>query len=303
MAQYKTTLPKKDNWVRSLLVTGFMVIAFRSFAVQGFYIPSGSMKNTLLVGDYIFVNELSYGLHSPKYLPFTDIPIPHFSVNYNSVDRGDVVVFEYPGDRDLVIPKAKNVNYIKRCVAIAGDVVEVRNKQVYVNGQPFQNPPELRYNAPAMPKGHADDRLFPKGNPGWNMDNYGPLRIPKKGDVIALDSKNIDSWSVFIQREGHRVECSPTGSVSIDGVAVTSYTVNRDYLWMMGDNRDDSEDSRTWGFCPAENVIGNPMFIYWSCYNPPSRSAFNNNPMPEGYDPEEVQNFHIRWSRMFRGAN
>ncbi|HYM19407.1 MAG TPA: signal peptidase I [Candidatus Kapabacteria bacterium] len=299
MKQPKKQGKKKESLTRSLLVTLFMAIAIRSFAVQGFHVPSGSMKNTLLIGDYIFVNELAYGLHSPKYLPLTNVPIPHFGFDYRDVHRGDIVVFEYPGDRDLVVPAEKNKDYVKRCIAVAGDTVEVRAKQVYVNGSPFQNPAELRYNFPTMPKIHPDDRLFPRNNPGWNLDWYGPIRIPKKGDVIALDSKNIDSWSVFIEREGHSVECNVDGTVLIDNIPSKSYTVRRDYLWMMGDNRDNSEDSRTWGFCPRENVVGSPMVVYWSWYNPPSLAGHDPRYEFDDYDPEESQSFHIRWGRLF----
>ncbi|MBS1903623.1 MAG: signal peptidase I [Bacteroidetes bacterium] len=291
----KKKVKQKESLWRSLLVAGVIALVIRSFMFQAFRIPTGSMKNTLLVGDYLFVNELAYGFHTPKYLPLTNWKIPHFGFNYRDVKQGDVIVFEYPGDRDLVEPKEKNVNYIKRCIAVAGDTLEVRDKQVYVNGKEFKNPPNSRYNFPPLPKGHPEEGIFPRGNTTWNHDNYGPIRIPKKGDVIALSSANIDAWSVFIQREGHSCECGADGSVTIDGKKVTSYTVERNYLWMMGDNRDDSADSRYWGFCPVDNVIGSSMFIYWSWYNPPGDTG-------DGYDPEEPQNLHVRWNRLFHSA-
>ena len=294
---------KKESFWKSLIYAALIALVLRSFFVEAFRIPTGSMKNTLLVGDFLFVNKLVYGISSPKYLPLTNVPIPHFTWHYNDVSRGDVVVFEYPGDRDLVIPREKNINYIKRCIAIAGDTLEVRGKQVFVNGKPMVNPQEFRYNFPSLPKGHPEEGVFPIGNPGWNHDWYGPIRIPKKGDVMQLDSKMIDGWKVFIEREGHKVDCAADGTITIDGKVTTTYTVERNYLWMMGDNRDDSADSRFWGFCPVDNVVGNALFIYWSWYNPPSRNELQNNPMPDGYDPEETQNFHIRWSRLFRGAN
>lgn len=288
-------IKKKESVLRSVLVAVFIAVAVRSFAVQAFHIPSGSMKNTLLVGDYIFVNELAYGFHTPRYLPFTNVPIPHFGFDYRNVKRGDVVVFEYPGDRDLVQPKERNVNYIKRCIALSGDTVEIRAKQVFVNGVSVSPTSDARLDHAPMPKGHPDDRIYPRGNPGWNEDWFGPLRIPKKGDVIAIDNSNIDSWSVFIQREGHTVDCKMDGSVLIDGAPAKSYTVGRDYLFMMGDNRDNSEDSRFWGFCPAENVVGSSMFVYFSFYNPPGNTG-------DGYDEEESQNFHIRWNRLLHSA-
>ncbi len=162
MAISKKQTPKKASWKRTFFVTFLLALSVRSFAFQAFHIPSGSMKNTLLVGDYLFVNELAYGLHSPKYIPLTNIPIPHFALNYNDVSRGDVVVFEYPGDRDVVAAKDRNINYIKRCAGLPGDEIEIRAKQLYVNGKPFENPSELRFNYSAMHKDHPDDRTFPK---------------------------------------------------------------------------------------------------------------------------------------------
>src|SRR2546421_11806989 len=104
---------KKDGFWRSLIIAALIAIGIRSFFVQAFRIPTGSMKNSLLVGDYLFVNKLTYSFKTPKYLPFTNLEIPHFGFNTFSVNRGDVVVFEFPGDRDVVSPHEKNINYIK----------------------------------------------------------------------------------------------------------------------------------------------------------------------------------------------
>ncbi len=287
---------KKESFWRSFIIAALIALVIRSFFVEAFRIPTGSMKNTLLVGDFLFVNKLTYGFKTPKYIPFTNVEIPHFGFNYNDISHGDVLVFEYPGDRDLVTPREKNVNYIKRCIGLPGDSIELRNKQVYVNGKIYENPPGLRYNFPALPKGHPEEGIFPQGNSGWNHDWYGPVRVPKKGDVIQLDTKNIDAWSVIIQREGHSVKVGSDNTIIIDGMPVHSYTIARDYLWMMGDNRDDSADSRYWGFAPVDNVVGNGLFIYWSWYNPPNDTG-------DGYDAEETQNLHIRWSRLFKAAH
>jgi signal peptidase I len=287
---------KKEKWWKSLLWALLIAFVIRSFLVEAFRIPTGSMKNSLLVGDYLFVNKLSYYIKTPKYIPFTSLEIPHFGFKTFGVDHGDVVVFEYPGDRDDVTPKEKNVNYIKRCIGLPGDSIEVRDKQVYVNGKLMTNPAGMRYDQKSMPKGHPDSEMFPKGAKNWNRDWYGPIRIPKKGDVIDLTADNIDAWSVFIQREGHSVKTDGSGPIIIDDKPTNKYTVERDYLWMMGDNRDNSADSRFWGFCPYENVVGSALFIYWSWYNPPGN-------MGDGYDPEEVQSTHVRWDRLFNGIH
>lgn len=293
----KKPVKKKDGFWRSLIFAALIAIGIRSFFVEAFRIPTGSMKNSLLVGDYLFVNKLAYSFKTPKYLPFTNVEIPHFGFNTFNVSRGDVVVFEFPGDRDVVIPRDKNINYIKRCIGIPGDTIEVRNKQVYVNGVMMQNPENWIASRDTMPKGHPEPggNLFPRGNNTWNRDNYGPIRIPKKGDVIPLSGENYDAWAVIIQREGHMIRMGDNATVMIDEKLMKSYTIERDYLWMMGDNRDNSLDSRYWGFAPLDNVVGNALFIYWSMFNPPYA--------PNEGDDQEVQKFHIRWERILNGVH
>jgi len=290
---------KKDGFWRSILIAALIAIGIRSFFVEAFRIPTGSMKNSLLVGDYLFVNKLAYSFKTPKYLPFTNIPIPHFGFNTFNVSRGDVVVFEFPGNKEQVTlsKDERNVNYIKRCIGIPGDTIEVRRKQVYVNGVAMVNPEKMILGPDTLPKGVPErgGNLFPAGNNTWNRDNYGPIRIPKKGDVIALDQSNFDAWDVFIQREGHTTKVGDHGAIIIDDKPVKSYTVERNYLWMMGDNRDNSLDSRYWGFAPLDNVVGNGLFIYWSMFNPPYA--------PNEGDPDEIQKFHIRWERILNGVH
>ena len=283
---------KKESWWRSLLVAALIAFFIRTFFIEAFRIPTGSMKNTLLVGDYLFVNKIGYFLSSPKYLPFTTIEIPYFRIKTGSIHRGDVVVFEYPGDRDLVVPREKKINYIKRCIGEPGDNIQIINKQVFVNGKLFTNPPESILQPDTARKGDVDPGIFPRGGQ-WNKDNFGPLHVPKKGDIIAVNQANLAQWEVFIEREGHKAQLGNNG-VEIDGKPVTEYKVERDYLWMMGDNRDNSEDSRFWGFAPVDNVVGDAMFIYWSWYHPPTDGT------EDGYDPDEVQKTHVRWDRIGR---
>src|SRR5204862_4302912 len=97
-------------------------------------------------------------------------------------------------------------------------------------------------------------------------DNYGPIVIPKKGDVIALNAETFDAWEIFIKREGHSASLHGD-KVRIDGNDQSSYTVQRNYVFGMGDNRDNSLDSRFWGFIPEEAVIGTPLIVYWP-WNP-----------------------------------
>ena len=103
----KTEQVTANGWLRSLATTMFMFIVFRTVLAGNFYIPSGSMKNTLLVGDRVFVNKIGCYFETPKYIPFTSVEIPHLHLKTGGVSRGDVVVFEYPGNRDEVIPRAR----------------------------------------------------------------------------------------------------------------------------------------------------------------------------------------------------
>jgi signal peptidase I len=287
----KTRVKQKENIWLSIIYTAAIALVMRSSLVEAFTIPTGSMKNTVLVGDYPFVNKTSYFLQTPKYFPFTSIEIPHLHIKTGNIERGDVIVFEYPGDRDLIEPREKKVNYIKRCVGLPGDTIKVVNQQLYVNGNAMTNPPDmLLYDRP-LEQNVIESQLFPQGAK-WNIDWYGPIRIPKSGDVIHLTPENFAQWRVFIEREKHTAEFDATGAIKIDGKIADTYTVERDYLWMMGDNREQSEDSRTWGFMPVENVVGKALIVYWSRYNPPSQGH------GDGYDPDEIQETHIRWNRI-----
>ncbi|MBK9331948.1 MAG: signal peptidase I [Ignavibacteria bacterium] len=107
--------------------------------------------------------------------------------------------------------------------------------------------------------------MFPIGAK-WNEDWYGPIRVPKAGDKIKIDSSNFDGWKMFMIKEGNTVRMSGDGKVYINEAALPDgeYTVKRDYLFMMGDNRNNSLDSRFWGFMPVENIVGEALIIYWS---------------------------------------
>jgi signal peptidase I len=281
---------KKSFWL-SMFYAIAIALVMRSSLVEAFTIPSGSMKNTVLVGDYLFVNKLSYFLQTPKYVPFTSIEIPHVRIKTGDIERGDVIVFEYPGDRDLVEPREKNVNYIKRCIGLPGDVVQVTDQKVYVNGKPLKDAENVVYATPPLANTIADPQIYPK-SASWNADWYGPLRVPKAGDIIQLNKNNFDQWRVLIEREKHSADINASGTISIDGKATDTYTIARDYLFMMGDNREQSEDSRFWGFAPVENVVGKALIVYWSRYNPPSQGR------GDGYDPDEIQDPHFRWDRI-----
>ena len=249
--------------VREILVTLIVVIFIQSFFIQGYSTPTGSMENTILIGDRMFFNQFIYGGSTPRNIPLTNIRLPYVKLPaIREPHRGDIVNFEFPGFRDEVVASDK-VEYLKRIVGQPGDVVEVKERVLYVNGKIFPNPLDAIFMGPIVPKGERNDRIFPKGEP-WNDDNYGPLQIPKKGDVVTLNSSNYQRWDTFIKREGHIPLIRPGGKIYIDGKESDTYTVERNYYFMMGDNRNNSLDSRYWGFVPRENIVGKALITYWS---------------------------------------
>lgn len=270
-------------WVRSLAGAFVVVVILNGLAIAAFEVPTGSMENTVMAGENLFVNKFIFGPSTPQIIPLFNIPLPYYKLPpLRDPRRGDVIVFIYPGDRDEVKPK-EFMYYLKRCVAVAGDTLQIRNDSVFVNGV-FELFP--RY-AKFLPTPDDPSRIFPPGK-GWTRSNYGPLRIPKKGDVIHLDAKNFIEWEIFIKREGHDAELR-MGQVYIDGKPANTYTVERDYVFGMGDNRNNSLDSRYWGFIPKDDVVGTPLFVYWSW----EKTDLNGNPLPFA-----KRLARIRWSRL-----
>ncbi len=203
----------------------FFAYVIRVFFVQAFKIPTGSMEDTLLIGDLLLVNKFIYGARTPETLPFTDFRIPQLQLPaIREPKPGDVVIFKFPPD--------PSVDYIKRCVAIEGQTVEIRDKAVFVDGKPFKeisDPPGLKFEDPeTIPQDKGYESVVPKD--AGSRDNYGPITVPNG------------------------------------------------FLFVMGDNRDRSYDSRQWGLVPMENLIGRALMIYWS-------TASDNN-------------LDIRWSRI-----
>ena len=238
-------------------------LLLNSFVLASFEVPTGSMENEIMTGDFLLVNKFIFGGTTPRTIPFTNSKIPAFKLpTFWKVEKGDVIVFIFPGNRDEAEP-AEFAYYLKRCMATAGDTLQVINRVVYINGTPAPIPRNVKFNSSVVkPPGLADEHIFPKGAP-FNEDNYGPLVIPKKGDEIGLTPDTFERWRIFIRREGH-VPGMADGKITIDGVERAGYTVERNYVFGMGDNRDNSLDSRFWGFIPADAVVGTPLIVYWS---------------------------------------
>lgn len=191
LVEQPETVKKKSSIrenVEAILLAIILALFIRTFIVQAFKIPSGSMKQTLQIGDHILVNKFIYGIKLP-FVNKTLIPI-------KNPERGDIIVFEFPEDPDK--------DFIKRVIAQGGDTVLIRDKKVYVNGKPLVDPHAV----------FMDSRVIPAAF--QSRDNFGPIIVP--------------SGSLFV----------------------------------MGDNRDHSYDSRFWGFVRLDAVKGKAFMIYWS---------------------------------------
>ena len=384
-----TKKKKKSVWREWLDAALFAIIAatlIRTFFFEAYTIPTGSMQNTMLINDYLFVSKLAYG---PR-IPMTPLAVPlvhntmpifggksyteavewkyHRLPGFGHVERNDVVVFNGPsgdtsiadqGDLDyyqacrlygrdevfsrykiVTRPVDKKENLIKRCIGVPGDVLEIKNTRVYINGAPNVLFPHSKLNyivktngvAPAVddniemvqminngnyvynlendeaddvkkasnvksvelylrdPAGKAPSEpgewVFPldTANFKWNRDNYGPLTIPKAGVTVALTPQNIALYRRIIGKyEGNTLE-EQSGKFMINGKEATSYTFKMDYYWMIGDNRDNSLDSRYWGFVPEDHVVGKAWFVWLS---------YDDDGLLKG----------MRWKRLFRGIH
>lgn len=261
----KTAQQKFWEFWKNLLFAAIAALIIKTFLIETSRVPTGSMEKTIWIGDFLFVNKFIYGSSSPRNVPFTNISLPYFQMPaIREPRRGDIVVFEFPGEKDELVP-AEISNYVKRCIGTPGDTVVVVDKVVFVNGKEAPRASQIQYaNNYVTPKGIANPRIFPTGG-NFNEDNYGPVIVPRKGEVINLSINNIEQWRTIIDREFRKRVVTVEGNqVLIEGKPVKSYTLNQDYFFMMGDNRDDSWDSRFWGFVPREKIVGEALMIYWS---------------------------------------
>lgn len=257
-----------------LLFSCLFALLLKTFFIDAFRIPTDSMRNTVWPGDVVLVNKFIYGVQTPRTVPLTNSAIPpHRILPLRKTLRGDVIAFYFPGDRDAVEATPSQV-YVKRCIGMAGDTLLIENKYVFVNGSYIAFPPQRLIAEDDLQSG-PDQNIFPAGS-GFSKDHYGPLVIPFRGMQIAMTRATFRFWNTFIEREGHPVTMDSSGAVQIDGTAQKKYTVERDYVFVMGDNRDNSYDSRFWGFVPMDDIIGQAMIVYWSA---------------------DLQN-HVRWHRI-----
>ncbi|MGA9212385.1 signal peptidase I [Kaistella sp.] len=385
---------KKETFVGSITFAVVFATIIHTFVTQPFGIPTGSMERTLLVGDFLFVNKWSYGYRMPMRpvaIPFLQgtimdtgqkgnpkddpksyvnaIKLPYTRIlPLNKPQRHDIVVFNYPQDSVHTAIDRKDP-YVKRCVAVAGDVMEMRAGRLFINGKPevilgdqqlqhkyiattgsqldipalykiygflpvqeiqtqngfmydFQGlTDKMAKEIKALPqiielKEHiwvkdssavsykvnaardaytknidTTQSIFPI-NKKWNQDWYGPLRIPKKGDVVTLNQETLPEYQWIISEYEHHHLENKNGKILIDGKEATQYTIQQDYYMMIGDNRDASLDARFFGFVPEENIVGSPMFTWLSV-----QGLFKDSGSTYQADTK------IRWDRMFKATN
>lgn len=354
------------EWTDAIVFAVVAATLIRWIFMEAFTIPTPSMENSLLMGDYLFVSKFHYGARTPKtplQVPLTHqtiwgtkipsyldwIQLPQYRLpGFSKIKNNDVVVFNWPADEGF--PTDLKMNYIKRCMGIAGDTLQVINRQVYINGQPAPNAPEMQFNYKVYTKDPFPKRIFRKyqipdyasingdftkpylfldpekkgyvidlsksklekmerdqvadsirlidyANDGppltlfpfnkksfsWNIDNYGPIWIPKQGVTIKLDSNNVSTYETTIRNyEGWESVVAKGDRLVIDGKEITEYTFQQNYYFMMGDNRHNSSDSRFWGFVPEDHIVGKAFMIWLSV------------------DAEGGFADKIRWNRMFR---
>jgi signal peptidase I len=226
MAEFKKSIGRE--YFESLVIAVVLALFIRTFVVQAFKIPTGSMEQNLLIGDHLLVNKFVFG-PSMSRLERALLPV-------KDIHRLDIIVFKYPEEPER--------DFIKRVIGLPGETVELRNKHVFINGQRIEEP-YVYYleDPPPLPQ----EMEVPNELQGMTRDpreQYGPVTVPP----------------------GH--------------------------YFMMGDNRDNSQDSRYWGFLPRENIKGKALVIYWS-YEADQADAQG------GTLPEVIRTFtRTRWNRL-----
>ncbi|MBI5726282.1 MAG: signal peptidase I [Ignavibacteriales bacterium] len=265
-----------------ILYSLVVAVVLKAFFVEAYRIPTTSMEQTLLPGDMILVNKTAYHFAGPAQIPFFDTPVKRVVLfRTGQINRFDVVTFLHPGGQEEIVPSQQQY-YIKRLVGLPGETLSITNKNVYINGRLLSEGNHVMFKDTVPGEPQSSERIFPKGME-WNRDDYGPIQMPYKGMQVFFTADNFLKYRVIIAREtGSSLEWK-AGKIYSNGTLINSYTFKDNYYFAMGDNRDDSFDSRYWGPVPESNIYGKASFIYLS-FEPFSENFFTS----------------IRWARAFR---
>jgi signal peptidase I len=347
---------------KSLLIGDFLFVSKMNYGAR---VPMSAVALPMVHDSIPFLGVKSYLFNDDITKKETSIlnkfQLPYFRFpSIEIIKRNEIVVFNQPADtlldmdnfsptRNYYKPIDKKTNLVKRCVGIPGDSLEIREGNIYINGERTKLPESAKpqYNFFVNTEGISMDQnslvnmygardglkngngdfaltnngeyvltltdkeanriannpvvkdvkkyLLPKGEDGdvfphihslgWNIDNFGPIYIPKKGETIKLAKKTLPFYKRIIQEYEKNTLWVKGEEILINGKPVTSYTFKQDYYWMMGDNRQNSLDARFWGYVPFDHIVGKPIFIWMS------------------WDTNGKGLNKIRWDRVFTTVN
>ena len=330
----------------AFLTATTLVLVIRVFIIEPCYIPSVSMQNCLMEGDYILVNKVPCGSRfpiTPLSVPTVDkkwyldfIQLPGFRIfGEPNVARNDVIVFNYPMEEEF--PIDHKTKFVKRCIALPGDQLIIKNGKILINDSIASKNESFQKNYIVELKKHFaieelkkllgiktiqalsykstsylitineeqlwqikqkkeiksiksfddenawDETVFPSNELyHWNATNFGPLYVPKKGAVIEINKQTLPFYHRLITiYENNKLEVI-NNEIYINGEHATTYKIKMNYYFVMGDNRDNSMDSRYWGFLPENHLIGKAWMVLLST---------------------DKKSNSIRWNRIFEKVN
>ena len=300
-----------SSWTGTIIIVLFLIF----FVAQSFVIPSGSMKRTQLIGDFLFAKKFSYGIPTP-HMPWLEVPLlPDFNNNGHLIEgprpkREDIVIFRYP--------KNNKIHYVKRCVAVGGDEIIYADKKLLIH---FHEGDEyIKKNYPENKIISLRDKLWVE-NPF--MGKYPGIQYEPEGGGTIFEAllqyysynKEIDMIPIMV--EGLNAPVYELGSKVINALYAK---VEDDHFYMVGDNRDNSNDSRFWGSVPYKLIVGKPWLIYMSLEHRSYDSVLNGDKHGGGRDHAGLkrvcadaaidskecealwnkQRYNVRWGRVGR---